>query len=62
MGIYMKVYNFGPDEKTQKPNGQVEYEVVKNGTNEKIFDFTEDLAHAAERFGLPGDHRKVAAA
>jgi hypothetical protein len=47
MGIYLKVYNFGPDEKTQKPNGQVEYEVVKNGTNEKIFDFTEDLA------GLP---------
>ena len=21
MGIYLKVYNFGPDEKTQKPNG-----------------------------------------
>ena len=44
MGIYLKVYNFGPDEKTQKPNGVVEYEVVKNGTNEKIFDFSEDLA------------------
>ena len=44
MGIYLKVYNFGPDEKTQKPNGSVEYEVVKNGTNEKIFDFSEDLA------------------
>ena len=25
------------------PTGQVEYEVVKNGTNEKIFDFTEDV-------------------
>jgi hypothetical protein len=44
MGIYLKIYNFGPDEKTQKPNGVVEYEVVKNGTNEKIFDFSEDLA------------------
>jgi GWxTD domain-containing protein len=44
MGIYMKLYNLGPDEKTQKPNGQVEYEVVKSGTNEKIFNFTEDLA------------------
>jgi len=48
MGIYFKVYNFGPDEKTNKPNGQVEYEVVKNGSNEKIFDFTEDIA------SLPG--------
>jgi len=44
MGIYMKLYNLGPDEKTQKPNGQVEYEVVRTGTNEKIFDFTEELA------------------
>jgi hypothetical protein len=44
MGIYLKIYNFGPDEKTQKPNGQIEYEVVKSGTNEKIFDFTEDIA------------------
>ncbi|MBZ5591770.1 MAG: GWxTD domain-containing protein [Acidobacteriia bacterium] len=44
MGIYLQLYNFGPDEKTQKPNGIVEYEVVKNGTNEKIFDFSEELA------------------
>ena len=44
MGIYFKVYNFGADDQTHKPNGQIEYEVVKNGSNEKIFDFTEDLA------------------
>ena len=44
MGIYLQLYNFGPDEKTQKPNGTVEYEVVKNGTNEKIFNFSEELA------------------
>jgi hypothetical protein len=44
MGIYLQLYNFGPDEKTQKPNGTIEYEVVKNGTNEKIFDFAEDVA------------------
>jgi GWxTD domain-containing protein len=41
MGIYIKAYNFTPDEKTQKPNGLVDYEVVKNGTNEKIFEFSE---------------------
>jgi GWxTD domain-containing protein len=48
MGIYFKLYNFGPDEKTQKPSGQIEYEVVKNGSNEKIFEFTEDVG------SLPG--------
>jgi GWxTD domain-containing protein len=44
MGIYLKFYNFEGDEKTHKPAGQVEYEVVKSGSNEKIFAFTEDLA------------------
>jgi len=44
MGIYLKLYNFGPDEKTQKPNGQIQYQIVKNGSNEVIYDFTEDVA------------------
>ncbi len=44
MGIYLQLYNFGPDEKTQKPSGLVEYEVTKNGTNEKIFNFSEEIA------------------
>jgi GWxTD domain-containing protein len=44
MGIYLQLYNFGPDEKTQKPNGVIEYEVTKNGSNEKIFEFSEDVA------------------
>ena len=35
---------FEPDEKTQKPNGTIEYEVVKSGSNERIFDFVEELA------------------
>ncbi len=43
MGVYIQLYNFGPDEKTQKPNGAVEYEVTKDGTNEKIFDFAEEI-------------------
>jgi GWxTD domain-containing protein len=43
MGIYLQVYNFGPDEKTQKPSGSIEYEVDKAGSNEKLLDFTEDL-------------------
>ena len=44
MGIYVQFYNFQPDEKTQKPNGFIEYEVVRNGSNERIFQFTEELA------------------
>ncbi len=43
MGIYFQIYNFGADEKTQKPSGDIQYEVVRNGSNEKIFDFSEDL-------------------
>jgi GWxTD domain-containing protein len=43
MGIYFQIYNFAPDEKTQKPNGQIEYELIKNGSNQKVFDIVEDL-------------------
>ena len=43
MGIYLQVYNFGPDEKTQKPSGSIEYEIDKAGSNEKVKDFTEEV-------------------
>jgi GWxTD domain-containing protein len=46
MGIYVKFYNFEPDEKTRKPNAQVQYEVVKAGSDAKIFEFTEDLTNS----------------
>jgi GWxTD domain-containing protein len=44
LGIYLKLYNFSPDEKTQKPNAVIEYEVLKNGSNEKIFEFSEEVS------------------
>lgn len=44
MGIYFQVYNFSPDEKTQKPNGEITYEIAKAGSNEKVLDFSEDLS------------------
>lgn len=44
MGVYVQFYNFSPDEKTQKPNGSIQYEVIKDGNNEKVIDFTEDLS------------------
>jgi hypothetical protein len=43
MGIYLKLYNFEGDEKSHKPTGEVHYELVKNGTNDKIFEFSEDI-------------------
>lgn len=43
LGIYCQFYNFEPDEKTKKPNGTVEYEIVKNGSNQKVFEYTEDV-------------------
>jgi GWxTD domain-containing protein len=43
LGIYLQLYNFGPDEKTQKPNGSIEYEVIRNGSNEKVLEFSEDV-------------------
>jgi len=44
MGLYVQLYNFAPDEKTQKPDATVEYEVVKDGSNQKVFEFSEDVS------------------
>ena len=44
MGIYLQVYNFLPDEKTQKPSGEIAYEIAKVGATDKVLEFTEDLS------------------
>src|SRR5205814_3116932 len=44
MGIYFKIYNFGTDGDNRVPSGEVTYEVIKNGTNEKIYEMSEDVA------------------
>ena len=41
--FYLQLYNFQADETTHKPDGEIQYEVVKNGSNEKVLDFSEDL-------------------
>jgi hypothetical protein len=43
LGIYMQFYNFGPDDKTNKPNGSIQYEITKNGTEKPVLDYTEDV-------------------
>jgi GWxTD domain-containing protein len=47
MGIYLQVYNFEPDEKTQKPSGSIEYEIDKAGSNEKLMEFSEEVGTIA---------------
>jgi hypothetical protein len=44
MGIYLQLYNFQAEEKTAKPEGTIAYEVVKKGSNEKVFEFSEEIA------------------
>lgn len=43
MGIYTEFYNFGMDEKTKKPQGTVEYEIVNNADNKMVISYKEDL-------------------
>ena len=42
MGIYTEFYNLGMDEKTKKPEGTIEYDVV-NATNQTVLTQTEDI-------------------
>jgi hypothetical protein len=44
VGIYMKVYNFELDPLTHKAEGEIQYQVLKNGTNEPVLDFTENVS------------------
>jgi GWxTD domain-containing protein len=53
MGIYMKLYNFQADEKTNKPHGQIDYEIVKTSDQSKVLEFTEDIS------GLEGSASQV---
>jgi len=44
LGIYMKLYNFGADETTHHPDGEVHWEVFRTGTAEPIISLTEDAS------------------
>ena len=44
LGVYAQFYNFAPNETTQKPNGSIQYEVIRDGSNLKVLDFTEDVS------------------
>jgi GWxTD domain-containing protein len=44
MGIYTEFYNLGMDEKTKKPTGSIQYDVVNKANNQTVLSQTEDLA------------------
>jgi len=46
IGIYLQLYNFEPDEKTRKPDGTIRYEISKEGSDDKTFDFSQDAEKA----------------
>jgi GWxTD domain-containing protein len=43
LGIYAQFYNFAADEKTKKPSGSIEYQIVRNGSDKPVLDYTEDI-------------------
>jgi GWxTD domain-containing protein len=51
LGIYMKLYNFGVEEQSRRPIGQIEYEVVRTGSSEPIVNLTEDVAKIPDATG-----------
>ncbi len=46
LGIYVQLYNFEQDETTKKPNGTIQYEITKNGSNQKVFEYSEEVGGA----------------
>jgi len=44
MGIYMKLYNFQPDQQSGKPQGEIVYEIVRDSDNKPVLEFVEDAA------------------
>jgi len=44
LGIYVQFYNFETDKNTRKPDGTIDYEIVKSGSNEKVFSYSEEVS------------------
>ena len=46
MGVYVQFYNFAlsPEDKTNKPDGEIQYTIHKFGSTESLFDVKEDLS------------------
>jgi hypothetical protein len=47
LGIYFQVYNLGYDEKTRKPQGTIEYALLKDNGPQPVFQSQENVADIA---------------
>jgi len=43
LGIYLQIYNFGADEGTNRPSGEIHYALSRAGRAEKLLEFSEDI-------------------
>ncbi len=48
LGVFVQLYNFAPGAQGTKPNGRIEYELVRTGTGERVFDRTEEAAETPD--------------
>ena len=44
IGIYQEFYNLGGDEKTHKPSGSIQYDIVNNASKQTVVSTTEDFS------------------
>jgi len=47
VSLWMQVYNLSLDQKTGRPAGTVEYQVVNTATNQMVIDLTEHLENTS---------------
>jgi hypothetical protein len=57
--VYLKLYHLGIDERSGKPQGQVEYEVVRAGAGDVLVTTTEDIAKIPDASGSEVTLRKM---
>jgi GWxTD domain-containing protein len=43
LGIYAQFYNFTADEKTKRPSGSIQYQIVRSGSDKPVLEYTEDV-------------------
>lgn len=53
LGMYLQLYNFETDGKTQKADGTIEYIITRAGSSEKVFEFSEEVS------AMPGGASQV---
>lgn len=44
LGMYLQVYNFQTDGRSEKAEGTVEYVITRTGSGEKVFEYSEDVS------------------